>query len=262
MTETATQLVPAVDRAIRMLLDLRGAGEGKGISELSRDLAIPKSSAFQIAATLVHHGLLERDAATLRYRLGTGLQALAGARGGRPDVAALAVPHLRALARETGLTALLGLPTAGGTVLAARADSPEPLGVSAPIGFELDRMAGAFGKVFAALLDERRRKALLRRPLPAFTARSIVSAQEMERELERVRRNGVATDIEEYLDGIRAVAAPVVDDRGAVVAAVCALGIAARLKRDRLGAVSQRVRGAAASLSTDLGADAAALEVA
>lgn len=262
MTEAASQLVPAVDRAIRMLLDLRGAREGKGISELSRDLAIPKSSAFQIAATMVHHRLLERDAATRRYRLGSGLQALVGSHGGRPDVAVLAAPHLRGLARGTGLTALLGLPTATGTVLAARADSPEPLGVNAPVGFELDRMAGAFGKVFAAALDDRRRKALLRRALPAFTARSIVSAEEMERELERVRRHGVATDIEEYLDGIRAVAAPVVDGTGAVVAAVCALGIAARLKRDQLAAVSQQVRGAAAALSKDLGADAAGLEVA
>jgi DNA-binding IclR family transcriptional regulator len=261
MTDDSTQLVPAVDRAIRMLVDLRAAPEGKGISELARDLGIPKSSAFQIAATMVHHGLLLCDEETRRYRVGPRLQVLAGSAGGRPDVAALAVPHLRALADDTGLTALLGLPTRAGTVLAARADSPQPLGVSAPVGFELDPMAGAFGKVFAAALDERARKAALRR-LPAFTARSIVDVDEMERELGRVRRNGVATDAEEYLDGIRAAAAPVHDGGGNVVAAVCVLGVAARLKRGRLAEVGDRVRAAAAALSRDLGARDAQQEVA
>jgi len=261
MIDSSIQLVPAVDRAIRMLVDLRGAAEGKGISELSRDLGIPKSSAFQIAATMVHHGLLACDEGTRRYRLGPGLGALAGAVGGRPDVAALAARHLRALAGETGLTALLGLPSTAGTVLAARADSPEPLGVSAPLGFELALMAGAFGKVFAAALDGHQRRARLRR-LPAFTARSIVDATEMERELERVRRNGVATDVEEYLDGIRAAAAPVFDDGGNVVAAICALGVAARLKGRRLTEAAQRVRAAAAALSRDLGAEQNGAEVA
>lgn len=261
MTDSTPQLVPAVDRAIRMLVDLRDADQGKGISELSRDLGIPKSSAFQIAATMVHHGLLVCDEGTRRYRVGAGLQALAGSVSGRPDVAALAAPHLRALADDTGLTALLGLPTAAGTVLAARADSPQPLGVSAPVGFELDRMAGAFGKVFAASLDARRREVRLRR-LPAFTARSIVDADEMERELARVQRNGVATDIEEYLEGIRAAAAPVHDDGANVVAAVCALGVAARLKRRRLAEVAERVRAAARALSHDLGAPDAGRQVA
>ncbi|MGD8328111.1 MAG: IclR family transcriptional regulator [Acidobacteriota bacterium] len=261
MKDPAAQLVPAVDRAIRMLLDLRSAEDGKGISDLSRDLAIPKSSAFQIAATMVHHDLLVCDEHTRRYRLGPGLQTLVGATGRRPDVAALAAPHLRTLADETGLTALLGLPTTAGTVLAARADSPEPLGVSAPVGFELDLMAGAFGKVFAAALGEPDRTARLRR-LPAFTARSIVDSDEMDRELERVRRNGVATDIEEYLDGIRAAAAPVRDGEGNVLAAICALGVAARLKQRRLAEVAQRVRRAAAALSRDLGAREAGREVA
>jgi IclR family acetate operon transcriptional repressor len=237
-----------------MLLVLRAEQHGKSITELSRDLEIPKSSAFQIAATLVHHGLLECDAETRRYRPGDQLIALAGGARGRPDVAALAVPHLQALAEDTGLTALLGLPSAHGVVLAGRADSPQPLSVSAPVGYELDRMAGAFGKVFAAALDDEQRRSLLRAGLPRYTARSIVKFADMERELERVRRHGVATDVEEYLDGIRAVAAPVLDAGGQVVAALCVLGVAARLKRARLNEAAGRVKEGAAALSADLGA--------
>lgn len=253
MIKTPAQLVPAVDRAIRMLFDLRGVAAGKRISDLARDLGMPKSSAFQIAATMLHHGILERDDETRRYRLGPTLHSFVGGRQGRSDLPLLAVPHLRKLASATGLTALLGIPTGTGTVLAAKADSPEPLGVGAPLGFELDRMAGAFGKIFAAARDEADRKTLLGEGLPGYTARSVIDVQEMERELARVRKSGIATDLEEYLEGIRAVAAPVTDETGVVVGAVCALGVAARLKRNRLPAIVDHVRVAAQALSRDLG---------
>lgn len=252
MKQSPSQLVPAVDRAIRMLVDLRDVVDGKRISDLARDLGIPKSSAFQIAATMVHHGILECDGQTRRYRVGPALHSFAGARQGRSDLPVLAVPHLRRLASATGLTALLGVPTGSGTVLAAKADSPEPLGVGASLGFELDCMAGAFGKIFAAARSEADRKTLLRRKLPRYTARSMTDAQEMERELTRVRKSGIATDLEEYLEGIRAVAAPVTDASGGVVGAVCALGVAARLKRDRLPGIMGNVRLAAQALSRDL----------
>lgn len=252
MPQSAIQLVPAVDRAVRMLANLRHDEAGKGISVLARDLGIPKSSAFQIAATLVHHGFLECDHDTRRYRLGSAVEQLAGIPPVRADLPVLAVPHLRALAEETGLTALLGLPSGGGTVLAARGDSPEPLGISAPVGFRLDAKAGAFGKVFAAELDARALSQFLHH-LPAYTGRSITAASAYRRELERVRERGFATDFEEYLEGVRAVAAPVRDRDGATVAAVCVLAVAAGLKRTELRGVAGAVRQAAAALSRDLG---------
>jgi IclR family acetate operon transcriptional repressor len=239
-----------------MLVDLRGLAKGKRITDLARDLAIPKSSAFQIAATMVHHGILECDDDTRRYRLGPTLHSFIAGPQGRRDLPLLAVPHLRGLADATGLTALLGVPTGSGTVLVAKADSPEPLGVGAPVGFELDRMAGAFGKIFAAARDDAGRTALLRKKLPRYTARSVIDPREMECELARIRKSGVAIDREEYLDGIRAVAAPVTDETGDAIAAVCALGVAARLKRDRLPRITEQVRAAAQALSRDLGGGA------
>ena len=252
MPQSAIQLVPAVDRAVRMLAELRHDEAGKGISVLARDLGIPKSSAFQIAATLVHHGFLECDRDTRRYRLGSAMEQLVGSTPVRADLPVLAAPHLRALAEETGLTALLGLPSDGGTVLAARGDSPEALGISAPVGFRLDAKAGAFGKVFATGLEGAALTRFLR-DLPAYTGRSITAAAAYRQELERVRERGFATDFEEYLEGVRAVAAPVLDHDGATVAAVCVLAVAAGLKRAQLRSVAGAVRQTAATLSRDLG---------
>jgi len=251
MTEAAIQLVPAVDRAIRMLSSLELTDDGKRISDLARDLQIPKSSAFQIAVTLVHHGVLECDEQTRRYRLGPKLRSIAARQQGRADLPLLAARHLRSVADDTGLTALLGLPTPTGTLLVAKADSPEALGIAAPIGYELELWAGAFGKIFAAALPAPERKVRMQKGLPAYTARSIVRRADMEQELRRVATQGIAVDTEEYIDGIRAVAAPVHDMSG-VVAAVCVLGVGPQMKRDRLVDICTAVKGAAAALSAEL----------
>ena len=73
MQESKSQLVPAVDRALRMLATLQKSNGDRTVSDMARDLRIPKSSAHQIAATLRYHGFIEQDKYTRSYRLGPGL---------------------------------------------------------------------------------------------------------------------------------------------------------------------------------------------
>jgi len=249
------QLVPAVDRAVRMLEVLRDSDQGRGISELARDLEIPKSSAYQIAVTLVHHGLLERDPATRRYRPGAALSRLSAA--GRRRLPELAQPYLERLAARTRMTALLGVRDGDGVVLAAKQESPEPVGISAPLGHRLDGRAGVFGKLTAAALGAAELDAYLCRPLPDFTRRSITDVDAFRKDIERVRSRGYALDVEEYLDGVVAVGGAVRDGRGRVVAGICLLGLAARRSRAELKAAGEHLALAAADLSRELVAQAA-----
>jgi len=252
MTQPSQHLVPAVDRAIRMLATLQDVDAGRGISDLARDLGIPKSSAHQIAATLLHHGVLQRDADTQRYHLGPGLGKIVAGRR-RVDLPELAGPYLEELSAAARMTALLGLRATDGVVLAAKIDSPDPIDVSAPIGHRLDLRAGVFGKLFAAALNAGDLDVLLQAPLPAFTDRSIRSADEYRRDLHRVRERGYALDLEEYLDGIVGVGAAVRRGDGKVVGGICLIGLAASYKRAALGRIGEAVRGAAESLSHDFG---------
>ena len=253
MPQTTQQLVPAVDRAIRMLATLQDVGDGRRISELARDLGIPKSSAHQIAATLLHHGVLERDADTQRYRLRPGLAQIVARRRSRADLPELAGPYLEELSALARMTALLGLRTADGIVLAAKVESPDPIDVSAPIGHRLDLRAGVFGKLLAAALSPDDLDVLLHTPLPTFTAKSIRSANAYREDLHRVRDRGYALDLEEYLDGIVAVGAAVRGRDGEVAGGICLIGLAASYKRGELVRIGEAVRDAAEALSYDLG---------
>ncbi|MBA2371780.1 MAG: helix-turn-helix domain-containing protein, partial [Chloroflexi bacterium] len=96
MAESTYRVVPAVDKAARLLAEL-GAGETLGISELARRIAASKGTVRDILLTLASHGLVERTG-DLRFR---------GA--GAADLATLAVPRLRSLMQEFGETALLGI---------------------------------------------------------------------------------------------------------------------------------------------------------
>src|SRR5699024_5046670 len=104
-----------------------------------------------------------------------------------------------------------------------------------------------------AHLESRHRARLLRPPLQRFTGATRVSAEELRPELTAVRRDGWASAVEEFEEGLNAVAAPVRGHDGAVIAALSAAGPAYRLSPDRLPEVASRVRTAADEVSVRMG---------
>jgi IclR family acetate operon transcriptional repressor len=254
----STRLVPAADRAARVLRALAADGSGARLSELSRALRLSKSTLFELLATLAHHGLVERDDESRVYRLGPALLELGSAALRRLDVAQIARPHLVRLRDAIGETAVLHVPAADGAIIVERAESTHDLKVVAPLGHRLPPLAGSVAKIFLAHRPQGEVAALLRQnPLPAFTPHAITDSDRYFEELARVRRRGFAIDDQEYLPGVRAVSAPVYDARGRVVAALSVVGSSARLTRDRLAGAAAAVSSAAAAISRRLGAPGA-----
>jgi DNA-binding IclR family transcriptional regulator len=244
--------VPAVERAARMLLAL-GDGQAEAtLTELARHLRIHKSTAHNILATLARHRFVSRDPRTKRYRLGPGLVAMAGGAADRPDLAALARPHLDRLQRLSGETVTLHVRDGDGSVILVSGESSHQLKVTAPPGHRLPPFAGAVAKVLLAFAVEPPR---LPARLPAYTPRTIGAPAQYLEELARVRRAGVAYDEMEYLPGVRAVSAPVFCGReatGAAAAALSIVGVAARVSPADLRRLAGPLQNAARALSVML----------
>ncbi len=248
-------LVPAVDRAVTLLRLLQDGGGTHGVSDLSRKAGLHKSTVHDILHTLCHHKLVEQDPATKRFRLGAGLLEFSAHVRDRLDLRRVARAHLGELARATGETVFLGTFDGDHVMIVDKEESAHDLKITSPVGRRIPYCAGAFGKVFLAALPPADRDRLLkRRPLRAFTARSITDAATYGRDLVRVRREGFALDDEEYLDGVRAAAAPIVDGEGRVVGALCAVGLKARLRTSTFRALGPQVAAAAQAVSERLGA--------
>src|SRR5246500_984469 len=99
----------AVERALAMLEAVALESDGLSNAEISRQLNIPKSSASYILRTLEARGYLTRDAESGKYRVGLKILSLSrGALGGL-DVRGVALPIMRRLMQQTGLTCHLAV---------------------------------------------------------------------------------------------------------------------------------------------------------
>jgi DNA-binding IclR family transcriptional regulator len=247
-------MVPAVDRAARLLEVLESSGRAMTISELARELEINKGTMRDLLETLRAHGLLDRDAERKAYRLGPRLARLGMAALGQQDLAAVARPFLVHLAHRVSGSVLLVVPHGDRATIVDKVDQGRvAVEVSATIGRRIRLAAGACGKVFLAHSGEPDALRFLA-DLTHPTARTITDPSLYVQELEDVRRRGYATDDEEYLAGVRAVSAPVFDARLRVAAAVLVLGLTGSLSVADLATTGQTTAETARTISAALGA--------
>ncbi len=241
---------PAIGRAARILDYLASGGETPTLSQLSRDLGYGKSSTHGLLQGLEGLGWVAR--CRQGYRLGPAFLDLARKVAEAGDLATLARPHIERLAEELGEAVFVGEPRGDVVVVLGAAEGRGELRLSSRPGMEIPRHAGALGKVFlAALPADEAGAALADVTLPRFTERSITDPAHFLREVDFTRARGYALDDEEYLSGVRAVAAPV--QRGAeTVAALWVAGFASRLTDDRLRDAATLTVRAAEAVSHDL----------
>jgi len=250
------RLVPAVDRAARLLELLESGGRPMTISELARQLGINKGTMRDLLETLRAHGLLEREESRKEYRLGPRLARLGMAALGQLDLASVARPFLLDLAAEINGTVLLVVPHGDRATIVDKVDGGRvAVEVSATVGRRIRLAAGACGKVFLSVLSEAERTRYLA-DLTHPTPRTIRDPDLYAAELENVGRLGYATDDEEYLIGVRAVSAPIFDARGHLAGAVLVLGLTGSLRVDDLPLTGAAAARTGRAISAALGAAA------
>ncbi len=249
--------VRSVDRAAALLLALGDSQGEAGVTELARRLGLHKSTASRLLATLQRRGLVEQDGETGKYRLGLVVIRLAERAERTLDLRGIAMPELERLARLTRETTGLGVLEHDRLLTVAQADGPNLIAVGDWTGRTSPLHCVASGKVLLAALAEREVLRITRLGLVAHTDRTITELEPLLEELARIRRRGYATAIGEYEPGMNAVAAPVHDARGAVVAAVDIWGPAFRIPPRRMPELIAGARETAAAITVRLGGAAA-----
>ncbi len=218
-------MVPAVAKAFRLLDLLSASAEPLGVSELARRLAMGKSTVYGLVTTLVSLGVVEAADGAKRYRLGRGLHALAMRSAGRQDVRSVARPFLEQLAARNEQTTFLGVVNGDQVTIIDLVHGRPSMSISAPVGSAIPLLAGAVGKAVLASWDEERRSRFLAQTqLPRFTAGSIVQPGDYLAVVREAAANGYALDVDEYVEGVRAAAAPVGTGAGELAAVIWVAG--------------------------------------
>ena len=247
------QLVPALTRAHKIMTALIGSPWSLGISELSRQLDLSKSTVHGLVHTLEELGLLERETADERkYRPAGRIVGLWREAQLKGNLARAARPLLDAFSERHGLTALAGvfLP---GKVLVVEAVLAPGFSISAYAGQMVPVWAGALGKLLLASMPPRRAQTLVER----MAEKSRLDQKAYLAEVRQARKAGVALDREEYIEGVRALAAAVPSRKPqAVLRAVWVVGLAPAMDEARLAVLSPEL----VSLGREIGWRTDALE--
>lgn len=249
--------VRSVDRAAALLLALGESSGEVGVTELARRLGLHKSTASRLLATLQRRGLVEQDEESGKYRLGLIVIRLAERAERTLDLKSIAFPELERLARATRETVSLGIFEGDAYLTVAQVDGPNMSACPDWTGRTSPLHCTASGKVLLAAIAERDVLRIARSGLEPRTERTITTLETLMEELAKVRRRGFATAFSEWIAGTNAIAVPVLDARGRVIASVGVWGPSFRITPARVAELVTAARATAAAITTRLGGVAA-----
>jgi DNA-binding IclR family transcriptional regulator len=250
-------------RSVERALDvLRAVGEARaepGLSDLADGLGLHKTTVFRLLGALERAEFVVKDDERQRYQLGPALFRLATQARRATGLHEAARPELEALAHDVGETATLEVLVGNEVLILDEVHGRFLVGGAPEVGKRWPAHATSTGKVLlaaAAADGERGGTSAPRQSLGRLARRgprTITTRAALERELEKVRRDGYAIGMEELEPGFVAIGAPVRNAHGRTVAAVSVGGPKARLSSTRVRAVAARVRRAADCISRRLG---------
>ncbi len=223
----STSPVQSVDRALRILNYLAAVGEA-GVTQIALDLDVHKSTAFRLVTTLEAHDLVEQAEDRGKYRLGMGLLRLAGATTARLDLVQEARSTTRELAALTGETVNIAVLSGRSALYVDQAVGASTLQPHQWVGQHVPLHATSNGKILMSELSPELLAPLLG-DLDRYTERTVTDPDQLRRELAQVRGSGHARAIDELEVGLAALAVPVRNAAGELIASLSVSGPTFRL---------------------------------
>lgn len=241
--------IQSVEIAARILRALAEGGGALALRDLAAAAGMHRGKVHRYLVSLARAGLVAREPEAGRYGIGP-LAISAGLAGlNRLNPVRLAYEALPALRDRIGETVVLAVWGERGATVIALEDSARPVTLNVRVGSILPLRTSAIGRVFAAHLPE----PVLRPVLAAEAKRGAMPAAALARALAGVRREGVAAVEGTLIPGLNALAAPVFDQRGALVLVLGAVGRKETLAAATRGPAAAALKDTAAALSRQLG---------
>src|SRR5262249_7612763 len=212
-------VVPGLERGLRILQLFDRKRRRLTGAEMARALTIPRSTVFRLAHTLELFGFLERDGD--HYRIGPAGLRLGFESMASLDLSELGRPLVERLCEDTGLPSQLVIRDGRDVVVVLKSSPPAAFVSNVIVGTRLPAHATILGRVLLSDVDDGALSALYPEPtLPRTSPRSPRTLAELKRLLRQDRARGYAISESFFEQGISAVAAPIKEADGRIVAAI------------------------------------------
>lgn len=248
-----TQIIRSLEKGLILLETIEQETYPVTLHTLWKKLGWDKASILRMCNTLERRGYIQKDPATRQYSLGRKIFGLYDSIIKHIDIQQLAGRFLQQISTETGESAHLAFFIEKSAVFVDKVLGSIDPPINVQIGGREPLHCTAMGKSFLAYNDKETIRQLLDEPLKKFTSCTIDSLERLERELSEVRARSYAIDNEEYIDGVRCIAAPILNHTGHPAAAI---GISAPIERlpvEKIGPLGEYIKGRAMELSAQLG---------
>lgn len=220
----------SAERSLRLLARLAEEGQSLTLAELAADLGLPKGTAHRLCTQLLETGFIARDVNERDFMVGPALRKLAFDTLNHGTVRGLRHQVLSELVAKVGETC--NITTLDGTSILYldRVEAPWPWRLTLAVGEHVPLHCTASGKLFLALLPLRQRELLISElRLTAVTEATITSSSALREECARIAKDGYSVDRQEFIDGLLAIAVPVLDEHGQIRAALAVHAPVSRL---------------------------------
>ena len=246
--------VPAVDKCFAMLKLFAHSKKPLGVSDISKALNFNKSTVFNIVHTLDDLGVLEKVAEG-KFKFGTRLYILGRAAGRGSELIGTVHPYLEEINHHTKLSAFLGIRSGQTAIIIDKADAAFNIKIHSEIGMKIPLLAGAGGRAFLAQLSDAEVDEILSTTeLKRFTPNACVNKKQYKEMVKQVRTNGIAIDMEEYIEGIRAFALPLNVKRANTQVALWVVGLKGQISEETISRYSTYLKKIAEEIEIRLSA--------
>jgi len=223
-------------RSLRALLILETVGKADrvlSISELEQLSGLPRATLYRLTDKLVREDYLHHKIGGRGFSIGHRMLSLAHLVLGGDSVRVVRHEILTRLVEKVGETCNLSVPDGEKMMYLDREEAHWPLRLHMPAGTRVPMHCTANGKLHMALLDEdERRRKVASLTLERLGNNTFTDTGELLEELVKIRRQNYSTDIEEFIPGVIAVAVPITDSRGRMIAGVAVTAPVARMSLD------------------------------
>lgn len=230
-TSKETQ-IPTNLRLLMILEEVARCGVAVKPGQLIETFGLPKPTIHRLLRTAESEGFLQRDLDGRSYGPGPRMRMLAINTMSSEHLRTARLAIMKGLAEEIGETCNLATPDREGMTYLDRVETKWPLRIQFPIGTQVPFHCTASGKMYLSKLRSATLNGVLEaRPLKEMTNKTITSPDALRKELGKIRTRGYATDDEEFMSGMAAVAVPILDPQNRLMAT---LSIHAPVMRSRL----------------------------
>lgn len=247
-TPTVKTATPALDK-IMLIIDFIAHNGPQTFSTIYQNLALPKSSTSTLLNSMLAHKLLRQDHD--KFDLGLRLYEIGSYAFAHFDIKEFALPVLKKLRDDTDLTCHLGILEGTNPVYLLKIESSYPVIINSWIGKRLSFNSSALGKIFLSFSPEQKAHELLtqQQPLPKFTQNTITDDKILFEQTKEIKERGYAIDDEEDAKGIFCLAAPILNRKGELLAAISMSGVLAQYDKMPMEKFVELLKEAAAAIS-------------